>query len=80
MQASAYGQGKPGLNLDNIKNVLIGVAPILEQEEIVARVQTLFAIAEKIEVRYQKAKAQTDRLEQSILAKAFRGELVPQEV
>ena len=29
--------------------------------------------------RYQKAKAQVDKLTQSILAKAFRGELVPQD-
>jgi type I restriction enzyme, S subunit len=32
-----------------------------------------------IEKRYQKAKAHVDKLTQSILAKAFRGELVPQD-
>ncbi|QHU98943.1 hypothetical protein, partial [Synechocystis sp. CACIAM 05] len=34
---------------------------------------------DQIEARYQKAKAYTDKLTQSILAKAFRGELVPQD-
>ena len=41
--------------------------------------EELFALADQIEARYQKAKAQVDKLTQSILAKAFRGELVPQD-
>ena len=39
----------------------------------------LFRKADEIEVRYKKAKAFVDKLTQSILAKAFRGELVPQD-
>lgn len=35
--------------------------------------------ADRIEQRYQKAKNHVDQLTQSILAKAFRGELVPQD-
>lgn len=52
---------------------------IHEQQEIVRRVEALFKIADRIEERYQKAKAQVDKLTQSILAKAFRGDLVPQD-
>jgi type I restriction enzyme S subunit len=51
---------------------------IEEQYEIVHRVEALFKIADQIEERYRKAKAHVDKLTQSILAKAFRGELVPQ--
>jgi type I restriction enzyme S subunit len=76
---SAYGQGKPGLNLDNIKNLDIHLPPLPEQQEIVRRVGALFKKADEIEARYKKAKAFVDRLTQSILAKAFRGELVPQD-
>jgi len=47
-----------------------------EQYEIVRRVKELFALADKIETRYIKAQGYIDKLEQSILAKAFRGELV----
>ncbi len=36
-------------------------------------------LADQIETRYQKAKTHVDKLTQSILAKAFRGELVPQD-
>ena len=36
-------------------------------------------LAEKVEDHYQKARARVDALAQSVLAKAFRGELVPQD-
>ena len=35
--------------------------------------------ADQIEARYTTAKAMLDKLPQSILAKAFRGELAPQD-
>ena len=79
LYAAAYGQGKPSLNLDNIRNVVIGLPPLSEQQEIVRRVEELFALADGIEARVGKARGQVDKLTQSILAKAFRGELVPQD-
>ena len=39
----------------------------------------MFKLADRLEERYETAKASVDRLPQSILAKAFRGELVPQD-
>ena len=39
----------------------------------------MFKLADTLEERYETAKASVDRLPQSILAKAFRGELVPQD-
>jgi type I restriction enzyme, S subunit len=53
--------------------------PLSEQQEIVRRVEDLFRIANRIEDRYNKAKAHVDKLTQSILANAFRGELVPRD-
>lgn len=50
--------------------------PVEEQQEIVRRVESLFKTADQIEERYKKAKAYIEKLTQSILAKAFRGELV----
>jgi type I restriction enzyme, S subunit len=57
----------------------VPVAPLTEQREIVRRVEALFALAEKIEARVVAASARADKLIQSTLAKAFRGELVPTE-
>ena len=53
--------------------------PIEEQTEIVRRVEALFALADKVQTQYSAARARIDKLTASILAKAFRGELVPQD-
>jgi type I restriction enzyme S subunit len=55
------------------------VPPLPEQQEIVRRVESLFNLVDRIEARYNKAKAQVEKLTQSTLAKAFRGELVTTE-
>ncbi|HBO2476943.1 TPA: restriction endonuclease subunit S [Pseudomonas aeruginosa] len=53
--------------------------PLREQTEIVRRVEQLFAFADQLEAKVTSAKSRIDHLTQSILAKAFRGELVPQD-
>jgi len=72
------GTAQPKLNQANMNTIPVPVPPLPEQQEIVRRVEELFALADRLEARYAKAKAQIDRLVPSILAKAFRGELVPQ--
>jgi type I restriction enzyme S subunit len=61
------------------QKVPLPLPPLAEQQEIVRRVDALFKIADQIEARYQKARVYVDKLRQSILAKAFQGELVPQD-
>jgi len=51
----------------------------LEQTEIVRRVEDLFTCADRIEASYKAARAQVEKLTPATLAKAFRGELVPQD-
>lgn len=53
--------------------------PQEEQLEIVRRVRALFMLADVVERRVVAATARADKLTQSVLAKAFRGELVPTE-
>jgi type I restriction enzyme S subunit len=53
--------------------------PEIEQTEIVRRVETLFAFADRLEARLKAAQTASERLTPSLLAKAFRGELVPQD-
>jgi type I restriction enzyme S subunit len=50
-----------------------------EQTEIVRRVDTLFTFADRLEARLQTAQTAANRLTPALLAKAFRGELVPQD-
>jgi len=73
------GTGIKHLTLKSLSKYPIAIPPIEEQTEIVRRVEQLFAFADKIEARYTKAKTMIDKLPQSILAKAFRGELVAQD-
>ena len=59
--------------------ISVPLPPKAEQDEIVRRVETLFAFADRLEVRLVQAQTVVDRLTPSLLAKAFRGELVPQD-
>lgn len=76
---STQGGAQPFLSLTILKNLAINVPPILEQAEIIRRVEALFAIADRIEAKYAAALSSFDRLTPALLAKAFRGELVPQD-
>jgi len=71
--------GINNINTEELSSTVIPLPPLAEQQEIVRRVDALFKIADQIEARYKKARAYVDKLTQSILAKAFRGELVPQD-
>jgi type I restriction enzyme S subunit len=57
----------------------VALPPLLEQQEIVRRVEGWFALADQIEARFEKARAHVAKLTPSLLARAFRGELVPQD-
>ena len=67
---------QPSLSMKTIRQVQIPLPPLPEQQEIVRRVETLFAFADRLEARYNAARKQVDQLTPSLLAKAFRGELV----
>ena len=54
------------------------LCPLPERQEIVRRVEDQFAFADRIEVRLATAQKTLERLTPATLAKAFRGELVPQ--
>lgn len=69
----------PTLNRNVFFNELVKVPPILEQEEIVSRIDTYFELTNKIEKSVEVANKRADSIDQAILAKAFRGELVPQD-
>ncbi len=71
-------------NMPKINQTVVSAAPISlpslgEQKCIVGLVEKLFRKADMVEKQYLDARARLDRLTQSILAKAFRGELVPQD-
>ncbi|MDV2404355.1 restriction endonuclease subunit S [Vibrio cholerae] len=77
--ATAVGSTMVNLNQKVIKNLEVYFPSLNKQKEIVRLVDQYFAFADTIEAQVKKAQARVDKLTQSILAKAFRGELVPQD-
>jgi len=75
----AFGATRLRIDLTMFKNFPIPLPPRAEQQEIVRRVETLFAFADRIEARLATAQKTVERLTPATLAKAFRGELVPQD-
>ena len=57
----------------------MSLPPLAEQAEIVQRVNDLFTLANTIDERVEVAACRTGKVKEAILAKAFRGELVPTE-
>lgn len=75
-QVKIDGVSQSNINAQVLSTFLIPLPPLEEQHEIVRRVEKLFALADSLETKYKKAFARVEKIEQAILAKAFRGELV----
>ncbi|MBN2802295.1 MAG: restriction endonuclease subunit S [Deltaproteobacteria bacterium] len=74
-------QNAAGTTMKNLNKRIVSMIPfclpsLAEQEEIVKKVEELFKKADTIIERYKKSQSMVDKLDQSVLAKAFRGELV----
>ncbi|OOH85428.1 restriction endonuclease subunit S [Comamonas kerstersii] len=67
------------MNTKELGKIPVPVTSAEEQTEIVRRVEILFAFADRLEARLQSAQTAAERLTPALLAKAFRGELVPQD-
>ena len=70
---------QPVISGQKIYGLVVVLPSLEEQTEIVRRVETLFAFADRLEARLAQAQTAATRLTPALLAKAFRGELVPQD-
>lgn len=68
----------PKINQKGLNIIPIPVPSLKEQQEIVSRVESMFAKADAIEKQYESLKAKIESLPQAILHKAFKGELTEQ--
>lgn len=75
----AAGGVQPNLNLGTVKAIRIPVPTLSAQRAGIKRVKELRTRADRLEAEPACARKLLDRLESAILAKAFRGELVPQD-
>ena len=77
--ASRAAVNQSNFNATETSKILVPLPPLSEQQEILRCVRDLFTLSEQIEQRLNAATCRADALTQSILAKAFRGELFPTE-
>jgi type I restriction enzyme S subunit len=71
--------GQVNISLTQCRDFDFPVPSIKEQDEIIERVEFFFSLAHELEAKLTAARKVVDRLTPALLAKAFRGELVPQD-
>ncbi|MGH7788041.1 MAG: restriction endonuclease subunit S [Candidatus Binatia bacterium] len=78
-ERAATGSAHPHINLGDIKTYRIPLPPLAEQHRIVAEVERRLSVIEGLEAAVAASLARAARLRQSILQRAFSGQLVPPE-
>lgn len=79
MKRCYIGMAMPRINVKDARAVPVAVPPLAEQREIMRRVKEALQVAERQAVSARDMLELLNRLEQAALAKAFLGELVPQD-
>ncbi len=75
LEKMAYGAGKPGLNLTNLRELLVALPPLDEQRRIVAEVERRLSVVGEVESAVEVGLVRAGRLRQSVLRSAFEGRL-----
>ncbi|MDM4019317.1 restriction endonuclease subunit S [Roseiconus lacunae] len=75
----ARGAAQPTVTLGDLKRIAIPLCPPREQPEVVHRVDQAMQQLSEVESGLASMETSLTQLDQSILSKAFRGELVPQD-
>jgi type I restriction enzyme S subunit len=70
---------QPNINARTIMSLRLPLPELELQTQIVHRVESSFAWIDRLASEATGARKLIDRLDQAVLAKAFRGELVPQD-
>lgn len=79
MLACATGTAQLTVPLSGLRSFMIPVPSFSEQDAAINGIKRAFAWIDRLAVEASSARKLMDRLDQSILTKAFRGSLVPQD-
>ncbi len=75
----APATAQKNINIGILNDLAVPLPPHAEQEEIIRRGVGLFKLANMIEARVKAASLRAEKMTHAVLAKAFRGKLVPTE-
>lgn len=78
-EALIHGVGRPRINTTQLKDVSVPVCSVAEQKVIIAEIESRFSDIDQLDQTLTTALQQAEALRQSILKKAFSGQLVPQD-
>lgn len=70
------GNNQKALNKERVKNIQIPLIPLKEQNVLIQEIESRFSVADKMEQSITESLQKAEALRQSILKKAFNGELV----
>ncbi|CAG9931896.1 restriction endonuclease subunit S [Candidatus Nitrotoga arctica] len=79
LESLIHGVGRPRINTTQLKNVVIPVCSDAEQRVIIAEIEARLSEVDQLELTIITSLQQAEALRQSILKKAFSGQLVPQD-
>lgn len=77
--AAKSTSGVNNVNSQQLQALQLRLPPLSEQHEIVRRIEAAFARIDHLAAEAKRALDLVGKLDEAILAKAFRGELVPQD-
>ncbi len=77
--ASKSTSGVNNVNAQQLQALAVPLPDLATQRTLIDQIEQSFARADRLEAEATRARALLDRLESALLAKAFRGELVPQD-
>ncbi|SNB62007.1 type I restriction enzyme, S subunit [Arboricoccus pini] len=78
-RAAAHGATRPRIRLGQLRAFEFDLPPIDEQREIVRLAEGAFARLDRLIASWTRASSLAPRLDQALLAKAFRGALAPED-
>jgi type I restriction enzyme S subunit len=79
LERFAPATAQKNINLDVLSDIAVPLLPLAEQHRIVAEVERRLSVVDELEKTFAANLKRAERLRQAILARAFAGQLVPQD-
>ncbi|KKZ84832.1 restriction endonuclease subunit S [Rhizobium phaseoli] len=79
LKEAVHGATRPRISLKHLKQFEIDLPSLKEQAEIVRLLESAFGWLDRVAADHSAASKMLAKLDEAILAKAFRGELIPQD-